>query len=165
MSRLDAMIRRMTAQRAGLKWVRQAIGPAATGLAGDIVEIGLGAGRTYDYMREHFADRKIWVIERVMEAHPDYHPPDELLLFGEAEAGLARLKGGGLVLACYDLGVGDPVGDPLKAERFTQPMFDVLRIGGFILSTQSLPERDDLEPISQEEAGTINRVWIYRRIR
>ncbi|MCI4666333.1 MAG: hypothetical protein MRY74_16615 [Neomegalonema sp.] len=164
MSRLDTMIRRMTAQRAGLAWAKQALGAAETGVPGDIVEVGLGAGRTYDYMREHFPDRKIWVIERVVEAHPDYHPPAELLLLGEAEDGLAKLAGADLALVSYDLGVGDPVGDPALAAHFAPAMIACLRKGGgLIVSTQPLPDHPELTAISQDEAGTIGRVFVYRR--
>ncbi len=163
MSRLDTMIRRMTAQRAGLAWAKKTLGSAATGVPGDIVEVGLGAGRTYDYMREHFPDRKIWVIERVLEAHPAYHPPKELLLLGEADDHLADLAGAGFALVSYDLGVGDPVGDPALAAHFTDPMIRTMGKGGLIVSTQPLPEREELEAISQEEAGTIGRVFVYRR--
>ena len=162
MSRLDTMIRRMTAQRAGLSWAKEALGTAADGVPGDIVEVGLGAGRTYDFMREHFHDRKIWVIERTLEAHPDYHPPAELLL-DDAETGLARLAGADLALVSYDLGVGDPKGDPELAAHFAPAMIATLRKDGLIVSTQPLPEFAELEPISQEEAGTIGRVFVFRK--
>ena len=164
MSRLDTMIRRMTAQRAGLLWAKNELGSAESGVGGDIVEVGLGAGRTYDFMREHFPDRKIWVIERKVEAHPDYHPPEELLLLGEADDWLTKLASAELALVSYDLGVGDPVGDPELAAHFAPAMIATLRKGGVLVSTQPLPEHAELEPISQEAAGTIGRVFVFRRL-
>ena len=51
MSRLDSFRRRLTAQIDGLNW-------AADNLPdmGDVLELGLGNGRTYDHLREHLPD-------------------------------------------------------------------------------------------------------------
>ena len=42
MSRLDSMLRRLTAQRDGLNWAAD----ACAGIEGDVLDLGLGNGRT-----------------------------------------------------------------------------------------------------------------------
>ncbi len=60
MSRLDSFIRRMLAQRACLNWAAEAV----AGIAGPVLELGLGNGRTYDHLRELLPEREIYVFER-----------------------------------------------------------------------------------------------------
>jgi len=78
-SRLDSFIRRLEAQRTCLNYAVRLVHD----LEGDVLELGLGNGRTYDHLRELFPDRKIYVCERRVAAHPDCVPPVELLLLGD----------------------------------------------------------------------------------
>lgn len=128
MSRLDSMIRRLTAHRAAIDWAASEL----TGAPGDLLEVGLGNGRTYDHLRERFPDRRIWVIERSPSPHPDCWPPRELLLEGEAEDGFARLRAetAQLALVNYDLGSGDKAFTLREATRFAPVMRDALAPGG-----------------------------------
>ena len=109
MSRLDSMLRRFTAQRDGLNWAASDI----AGLAGDVVDFGLGNGRTYDHLREILPDRRIWVVDRTLQCHPSCIPPEEDFLMGEAEEVLDDLAARGVkvALAHYDLGHGDKAHD------------------------------------------------------
>ena len=95
MSRLDSMLRRLSAQRDGLSWAASEI----ENLAGDVVDMGLGNGRTYDHLREHLPDRRIWVIDRVLQCHPSCIPPEQDFLQGEAEPMLTRLIENGASIA------------------------------------------------------------------
>lgn len=70
MSRLDSMLRRLTAQRDGLNWAAERI----SGQPGDVLDMGLGNGRTYDHLREILPERRIWVMDRVLQCHPDSTP-------------------------------------------------------------------------------------------
>ena len=81
MSRLDSMLRRLAAQRDGLNWAAEKL----AGVPGDALDLGLGNGRTYDHLREILPDRRIWVIDRVLQCHPSCEPPAADLLLGEAE--------------------------------------------------------------------------------
>ena len=54
MSRLESMQRRLTAQIDGLNWAAQEI----AGVAGDVLELGLGNGRTYDHLRQVLPHRR-----------------------------------------------------------------------------------------------------------
>ena len=92
MSRLDSMLRRFTAQRDGLNW---AAGQIAD-VTGDVLDLGLGNGRTYDHLREILPDRRIWVIDRVLQCHPSCKPPPEDFLMGEAKPMLDALHAKGL---------------------------------------------------------------------
>ena len=61
MSRLDSMLRRLTAQRDGLNWAAAQIET----LSGEVLDMGLGNGRTYDHLREVLQEiQKIGGIQR-----------------------------------------------------------------------------------------------------
>ena len=81
MSRLDSFIARMQAQRDCLNFLK----PGVEALAGPILEVGLGNGRTYDHLRTLFPGRDIYVFERKVAAHPDCIPPAERLFLGTAK--------------------------------------------------------------------------------
>ena len=81
MSRLDSMLRRFTAQRDGLNWAAEQIAP----ISGDALDMGLGNGRTYDHLREILPNRRVWVIDRILQCHPSCVPPEADFLQGEAE--------------------------------------------------------------------------------
>ena len=50
----------MIAQRECLNWAAEAV----AGVAGPVLELGLGNGRTYDHLRERLPEREIYVFER-----------------------------------------------------------------------------------------------------
>ena len=79
MSRLDSFIRRLQAQRACLEMAAGLI----DGVAGPVLEFGLGNGRTYDHLREVLPAREIYVFDRQIAAHPDCIPDDEHMFLGE----------------------------------------------------------------------------------
>lgn len=136
MSRLESMRRRLTAQIDGINWATCEI---AT-LKGDILELGLGNGRTYDHLREKLPDRRIWVIDRVLQPHPSCIPPEEDFLQGEATDMLAELarKKTQIALAHYDFGYG--VKDKDVAEgALLSPLIAALMVpGGLVVSQQPL---------------------------
>lgn len=136
MSRLDSMLRRLTAQRDGLNW---AVADVAD-LMGDALDLGLGNGRTYDHLRELLPDRRIWVIDRVLQCHPNSKPPDQDFLMGEAEPMLDRLASltEGIALAHYDFGFGIKEKDVAEAARLSPLVAKVMIKGGLIVSGQPL---------------------------
>lgn len=138
MSRLESMRRRLTAQIDGLNWAAADVAPRA----GDVVELGLGNGRTYDHLREIMPERRIWVIDRQMRAHPSCVPPAEDYLEGEAPDMLRRILDGGapVILAHYDLSKGVPEDDAALAAAVAPLLLDLVRPGGLIVSGQMLPE-------------------------
>jgi len=136
MSRLDSMLRRLAAQRDGLNWAAEQI----AALEGDVVDLGLGNGRTYDHLREILPERRIWVIDRVLQCHPSCTPPEEDFLMGEAEPMLAKLaeKGARIALAHYDFGFGIKEKDVAEAARLSPLIAKVMQPGGLIVSGQPL---------------------------
>ena len=166
MSRLDSMIRRLSQHRAAIDWASHAL----TGIDGDIVEAGLGNGRTYDHLREKLPGRDIWVIEREPRPHPSCMPPGEFLLKGEAEDGFERLRKQNRKIALfnYDLGTGDKEFTLREAARFAPMIRDLLRVDGILLSVQPMPETGGLVPISREIAVQVaefdHRIHVFRRV-
>lgn len=136
MSRLDSMLRRLTAQRDGLNWAASQI----EGAQGDVLDMGLGNGRTYDHLREILPDRRIWVMDRVMQAHPSSTPPASDFLQGEAEPMLEKLARGGpqIALAHYDFGRGIKEEDVAEAARLSPLIAQVMHPGGLLISGQPL---------------------------
>ncbi|MEL7126554.1 MAG: class I SAM-dependent methyltransferase [Pseudomonadota bacterium] len=136
MSRLESMRRRLTAQIDGINWAAAQI----TGMAGDVLEMGLGNGRTYDHLRQEIPDRRIWVIDRVLKPHPSCIPPAETFLEGEAEPMLKRLyaEGRKMALAHYDFGHGIKEKDVAEGAALSPHIATVMSPGGLILSQQPL---------------------------
>ena len=136
MSRLESMRRRLTAQIDGINWAAAQI----TGMAGDVLEMGLGNGRTYDHLRQEIPDRRIWVIDRVLKPHPSCIPPAETFLEGEAEPMLKRLyaEGRKMALAHYDFGHGIKEKDVAEGAALSPHIAAVMSPGGLILSQQPL---------------------------
>ncbi|CUK07647.1 class I SAM-dependent methyltransferase [Shimia thalassica] len=136
MSRLDSMMRRLAAQRDGLEWGHAMVGDTA----GDYVDMGLGNGRTYDHLREIAPDRRIWVIDRILQCHPSCVPPEKDFLQGEAEEMLIKLAGSGskIVLAHYDFGFGEKEKDVAEAARLSPLIGACMAPGGVLISGQPL---------------------------
>ncbi|MBM1311156.1 hypothetical protein JQT66_12995 [Sulfitobacter mediterraneus] len=136
MSRLESMRRRLEAQIDGLNWAAETI----RDVAGDVLEMGLGNGRTYDHLRQELPDRRIWVIDRVLQSHPSCVPPEENFLQGEADAMLAELaqRGTQMALAHYDFGFGVKEKDVEEGAKLSPLIAPLMVPGGLIVSQQPL---------------------------
>ncbi|WP_323775884.1 class I SAM-dependent methyltransferase [Leisingera sp.] len=143
MSRLDSMLRRLTAQRDGLNWAAGQISP----LQGDVLDMGLGNGRTYDHLRETLSLRRIWVIDRLLQCHPSCVPPEQDFLQGEAKPMLERLtaEGRSIALAHYDFGFGIKEKDVAEAAILSPVIAQVMVPGGIIVSGQPLIGFEELD--------------------
>jgi hypothetical protein len=135
MSRLESFRRRLTAQIDGLNWAIE----QASEIKGDFLELGLGNGRSYDHLR-CYSSRRIWVVDRMLQCHPDCVPPKQDFLQGEADDMLEKLaaKGGRIALAHYDLGFGNNELDKSEAARLSPFIASVMVPDGVILSSQPL---------------------------
>ncbi|WP_027235339.1 class I SAM-dependent methyltransferase [Leisingera caerulea] len=143
MSRLDSMLRRLTAQRDGLNWAAEQI----SAMEGDVLDMGLGNGRTYDHLRAILSTRRIWVIDRVLQCHPSCIPPEQDFLQGEAKPMLERLAGNGrrIALAHYDFGFGIKEKDVAEATALSPAIARVMAPGGIIVSGQPLAGFEELD--------------------
>lgn len=156
MSRLDSMIRRLSAQRDCLEW---AVSQAPEG---PFLEIGLGNGRTYHHLCEIAPERRIWVIDRAINAHPSSVPPAEFYLEGDAEAMigvLAERVGKAVALAHYDLGVGVAEADAPLAASVAAVLPSVLAPGAIIVGNRAL---DGFKMLSLPEGVPKERYFIQR---
>jgi hypothetical protein len=151
------MRRRLTAQIEGLNWAVAQI----TDVHGDILELGLGNGRTYDHLRENLPDRRIWVIDRVLQAHPSCIPPKEDFLRGEADDMLARLaeRRAKMAMAHYDFGFGVKDLDVEEGARLSPLIAALMSPGGLVVSQQPLV---GLEQVSGPDTIDPERYLFYR---
>ena len=156
MSRLDSVIRRLTAQRDCLGWA------VANAPKGAVLDLGLGNGRTYHHLREIAPERDVYVIDRRMAAHPSSVPPPEFFLEGEAEPmmeSLAGRIGNGIALAHYDLGNGVPENDVPLAKAIAALLPTVLTDGAIIVANAEL---DGFEQLPTPDGVAEGRYFIQR---
>ena len=162
MSRLDSFIRRLEAQRACLDLAAHLIEE----LEGDVLELGLGNGRTYDHLRQLFPDRKIYVCERRLAAHPDCVPSAEYLLLGDMRDTLRSARGplaGQIALAHLDPGTGDLAASRALALDLTPLIVPLLRCGAVLVSEPAVAS-DELSPLEPPDGVAPKRYNIYRRV-
>ncbi|MCA0871184.1 class I SAM-dependent methyltransferase [Seohaeicola saemankumensis] len=157
MSRLDSMLRRLAAQRDGLNWAAS----ETAAIPGDVVDLGLGNGRTYDHLREILPQRRIWVIDRVLQCHPSCTPPEADFLQGEAEPMLAKLyeSGARIAMAHYDFGFGIKEKDVAEAAKLSPLIAKVMQPGGLLVSGQPLT---GFEQIKGPDTIAPDRYLFYR---
>jgi hypothetical protein len=162
MSRLDAFIRRLEAQRACLGLAAELI----TGVPGPVLELGLGNGRTYDHLRELMPDREIFVFERQPMAHPDSMPDADHLIVGDLYDTLPdarRLAPDGAALVHSDIGTGEAARNARLAAWLAGVLPPLMAPGGVVASDQLL-EHPDLEPLPLPPEVPARRYFLYRRI-
>jgi hypothetical protein len=140
MSRLDSFIRRLEAQRAALDWACARIAP----IAGPVLEIGLGNGRTYDHLRDKLAgSRAIFAFDRSVAAHPACVPDPTHLILGDLRDSLARAMariGRPAALAHADIGSGDARATAETAAFLGPALIALLAPGAIVLCDQKLSE-------------------------
>jgi hypothetical protein len=160
MSRLDSFIRRMAAQRDCLNWSVDGL----VGVAGPVLELGLGNGRTYDHLRSLFPGREIFVFERQVNAHPDCIPDDDHLILGdifETLAGFAPRLPAPAALAHADIGSGDEELNRRMAVRLPELLMPLMTSGGLVFSDQPLAcDGWRAEPLP--DGVPADRYFIYR---
>ena len=160
MSRLDSFIRRLEAQRACLDLAAHFVRE----LEGEVLELGLGNGRTYDHLRQLFPDRKIYVCERRVAAHLNCVPPAELLLLGDMRDTLqaARdLLGRRVALAHLDPATGVSAASQALAVDVAPLIAALLRPGAILVSEPAIT-CDSLSPVPLPDGIAPGRYNLYR---
>lgn len=156
-SRLEAMIARLTAQCAHLDDALQQI----RDLAGPVLEIGLGKGRTYDHLRARLPGRDIFVFDGSLHAPADAHPPTGRLILGDFRetlaAARATLPPAALIHA--DIGSDDRTADAALAATIAPALAGLLAPGGLLLSDRAMPA-PALVPVQAPQTA-----WPYFRYR
>jgi hypothetical protein len=138
MSRLDSFIRRMTAQRLVLDRAATLL----AGTPGPIVDLGLGAGRTYDHLRALFPDREVFAFDSHVQAAVGVLPDAHHLVLGEIRetlpAALPRI-GSRAALVHNDLGSADAVGNTAVAAWLAPAIMRIARADAIVVTSFSLP--------------------------
>lgn len=136
MTRLDAFIRRMTAQRACIDAVAQDV----VALDGPVLELGLGNGRTYDHLRSRFGGRDIYVFDREIAAHPDCIPPPHLCRLGDFRQTLPAFaeEGHAATFIHADIGSSDKAASVRLAAELAPTLLQILKPGGYIACDQPI---------------------------
>ncbi len=161
MSRLDSFIRRLEAQRACLDAAAQLI----AALPGNVLEFGLGNGRTYDHLRERLPERDIYVFERQVAAHPDCIPPADRLFLGDFLENLPKAiaqLGRSTALANLDIGSGDEAASQRLAREMTPFVLQLLEPGGILISDQPVAD-PALEALALPAGIKPGRYFLQRR--
>ena len=161
MSRLDSFIRRLEAQRACLNQAAALI----TDVPGNVLEFGLGNGRTYDHLREKLSRRDIYVFERKVAAHPDCIPPDDRLFLGDFLESLPmaiRRLGQDTALANLDIGSGDETASQQLARAMTPFVLQLLKPRGILISDQPIAD-SALEALPLPTGIKPGRYFLHRR--
>jgi hypothetical protein len=165
MSRLDSAIRRLQAQRACLDHVCRLIAGPDSPVAGPVLEVGLGNGRTYDHLRQSLPGRPIYAFDRQVAAHPDCVPEAPFLLLGDFRDSLPAARtqiGTPAALIHADTGTGDEAASRSLAETIAGDLVALLAPGGILASDQPLT-RPELEPLPLPEGVPAGRYYLYRR--
>jgi hypothetical protein len=161
-SRLDSFIRRLEAQRACL----EAAADLIDGLDGEVLELGLGNGRTYDHLRKLFPHRNIYVCERMVAAHPDCVPPPQFLLLGDMRETLPTLRARlaeRVVLAHLDPGNGEIAASKALADQLAPLIVPLLQLNGVLVSEPAITA-DRLSALPLPDGIEPGRYNLYRRI-
>ncbi len=162
MSRLDSFIRRLEAQRACLEIAAGLV----AGLDGDVLELGLGNGRTYDHLRKLFPHRNIYVCERAVAAHPDCVPPPQFLLLGDMRETLSAVRARlaeRVVLAHLDPGNGEIAASKALADQIAPLIVPLLRLNGVLVSEPAVTA-GELRALPLPVGIEPGRYNLYRRI-
>jgi S-adenosyl-L-methionine methyltransferase len=160
MSRLDSFIARMQAQRDCLNFLK----PKVEALAGPILEVGLGNGRTYDHLRTLFPGRDIYVFERKVAAHPDCIPPGERLFLGDADKTIPQAAlelGATAALIHTDLGTGDHAANMKMGEWLGSALDALAARGGYVLANQPL-NVGRWQRLPEPPGVPMDRYFLYR---
>jgi hypothetical protein len=163
MSRLDHMLRRLTAQRACLNRAAELV----DGIDGVVLELGLGNGRSYDHLRELLPTRDIYVCEREVAAHPDCIPPADRLLLGDLRDTLPQARSwlaGKVALANIDIGTGY-ISEHKSIAAEVLPLVMPLLKPTSIIASDLILESAELESLPLPEAipmGPVGRYQLYR---
>jgi hypothetical protein len=161
-SRLDSFIRRLEAQRACLELAADLVAD----LDGEVLELGLGNGRTYDHLRELFPHRNIYVCERAVAAHPGCIPPPQFLFLGDMRETLPAVRARlaeRVVLAHLDPGNGEIAASKALADHITPLIVPLLRLNGLLVSEPAVTA-DELRALPPPDGIQPGRYNLYQRI-
>ena len=160
MSRLDSFINRLTAQRDLLNHIAQKnlLPPQ-----GEILELGLGNGRTFNHLRELFSDRRIVVFDRAVAAHKSSIPDAEDIVLGEIATTAAGFTNQNAAMVHADIGTGYEDADAQTLTWLPDMSVGLLAPGGIAASGLPL-SHPQLTALPLPPGIAADRYFLYRRI-
>ncbi|MBL4720520.1 MAG: hypothetical protein JKY20_05255 [Alphaproteobacteria bacterium] len=160
MSRLDTVIARLNAQRSCLNAAVAMLGD----LPGDILELGLGNGRTYDHLRGLFPNRNIYVFDREVASHPSCRPPENRLFLDAMAETLVKATaqlGATAALIHADIGFGDADATERNVAAIAPLLPGLLCAGGVVFCDQNLDRIKAFSPIEMPSDIPADRYFGY----
>lgn len=158
-TRLDSFILRMTAQRAILNMLAdQAMLPPE----GDILELGLGNGRTYSHLCARFPGRRIIAFDRAVAAHGTSIPPEANTVLGEISQSARPFIGRGAALVHADIGTGYDDKDAVTLVWLPDLIAGLLAPGAMAVTGLQL-HHPALEPLNLPEAARGSHYGLYQK--
>ncbi len=160
MSKLESFIRRMQAQIDVIEVARQHL----EDVPGVIFELGLGNGRSFDHLREHFPGRDIYVFEDRVRTAPEYTPDDEHLMLGDVvetfPKAVERFKGQVALVHC-DVGTADQEYNQLLANMVGTEVLPALCENAIVMSHKDL-ETTTLDVVPLPDTIYPGRYFLYK---
>ena len=160
MNRLDFLIRRLIAQRECLCLAAELI----TEIDGPVLEVGLGKGRTFDFLRELMPEREIFAFDRNVGSYPDSTPDLDYMVLGDFRETLMSAHtriGGPAALVHCDFGSENRERDNMLA-RWLGPAIDCLMAPNGIIATDREMAVDCWTAISLPAAVDESVYYLYR---
>ena len=134
LSRLDSFIRRMSAQRLLLDHAADLIAD----LPGPVLDLGIGAGRTYDHLCALFPNREVFAYDSVLQSALGVLPDAQHMIVGDIRdtlsVSLDRI-GDRAALIHNDLGSADAVGNAALAAWLAPAVLEVARGEAIVVSS------------------------------
>jgi hypothetical protein len=131
------MIERLVTQRACIDFAIDRI----SNIPGPVLELGLGKGRTYDYIRRHLPNREIFAFDKEVHAPKDCIPDLEHLLIGDFRETLVAFKTSAQIpvaLVHADFGSEDADRDRRLASELEPLLATLVQPGAMILADRAL---------------------------
>lgn len=135
------MIARLCTQRACLRFA----GVVVAGRSGVILEIGLGKGRSYDFLRKQFPQREIFAFDRTVHCSDEVRPDSDHLILGDFLATLPAFRermGRTAVLAHADIGSRDAAHDARLAAAVAPLIDGLVQRQGLVLTDRAMSMPD-----------------------
>lgn len=161
LTRLEKTLFRLKSQHAVLKFVLNRI--SCTN--GPVFEIGLGLGRTYNHLRHHLSDRRIFAFDRKAHAYADCMPPADRLIEGELTKTLPQMveeHAGAVMLSHVDVGSFDQRKNDEVARFLAGQLPGCLAPEGFVASDLPL-ETKQLQPLPLPDGAREGSIYLYQR--
>tara|TARA_A100001037_G_scaffold92610_1_gene84033 strand:+ start:32457 stop:32960 length:504 start_codon:yes stop_codon:yes gene_type:complete len=160
MNRLDFLIRRLTAQRACLQLAAELISE----IEGPVLEVGLGKGRTYDFLRELFPAREIFAFDRNVGSYPDATPDLDHIILGDFRETLMSAQeriGASAALVHCDFGSENREEDTVLA-RWLGPAIDRLLGPNGVVAADREMTVSRWTPVSLPSTVDEDAYYLYR---